>query len=125
MPGTYSVTKFLESERDRQGRDLEDARSRIDLLQHEVGVHVGRGRFLAGKIPKREEQARQREERARQEVEQVQGHARFLEREAGALQARLGNPEAGQGWRLFQRLRRWRFALFPRGPRRVGSSPCQ
>jgi len=96
--------KFLEAERDRQGHDLEDARSRIDLLQREAGAHVGHVRFLESEIS-------QRGERARQEVEQ--------------LHARLADIEASVGWRVLQRLRRWRFALFPRGPRRKGSSPCQ
>jgi 2-polyprenyl-3-methyl-5-hydroxy-6-metoxy-1,4-benzoquinol methylase len=110
--------KFLEGERDRQGRQLEEARGRIEHLRSEVDAQVGRARFLEGEVA-------QREERARQDVERLGHHARSLEEETAALKARQALIEGSVGWRLLERLRRWRSVLMPRRSRPGGEPPCR
>jgi 2-polyprenyl-3-methyl-5-hydroxy-6-metoxy-1,4-benzoquinol methylase len=104
--GFLGRMKFLEVERDRQGRRLEELRGEVDAqVRH---VH-----FL-------EDEVSQREERARQHVERLEHHVRLLEEETAALKARQAALEASAGWRLLECLRRWRSALMARRPREGG-----
>jgi 2-polyprenyl-3-methyl-5-hydroxy-6-metoxy-1,4-benzoquinol methylase len=98
--------KFLEVERDRQGRRLEE-------LRREIDARVGHVRFLENEVSKHEE-------RARHHVRVLE----VLEEEAAALKARQTAIEASVGWRLLERLRRWRSACWPRRSRQGGGPPC-
>ena len=109
--GFLGRMKFLEDERDRQGRRLEE-------LRREVDAQVRHVRFL-------EDEVSQREERARQHVERLEHHARLLAEETAALKARQAAIEASVGWRLLECLRRRRSALMARRSRQGGKPPCQ
>jgi SAM-dependent methyltransferase len=117
IEGFLGRVKFLEADRDRQTRKLEE-------LRRDVDAHVAYVRFLEGELSQQRELSQQLE-RARHEAEQLRAHVHLLEQQAAGLAVRLAGLENSVGWRALERLRHWRSALWPRRSRREGPSPCQ